>query len=64
MKESLAQMESLDIFVPVMEPTPWVSNILVVEKNNAAGDLCICLDLVNIIIPKYYILATEEMLLS
>ena len=42
LKEELERLHSLGIIVPVTEPTPWVSSMVVVRKPN--GNLRICID--------------------
>lgn len=65
-RKTLDQMEELKVITPVSEPTPWVSNMIAVEKHNNQRDIRICLDPKHlndcIIIPKYYIPSTEEIL--
>lgn len=54
----------MGVITPVTQPTPWVSNMLVVEKNNPQKDLRVCIDpqYLNqaIMIPKYHIPKTDD----
>ena len=63
---ALREMLKLRVIARVEEPTDWVSNILVVEKEANSLSIRICLDpsFLNqaIIIPKYQIPKTEELL--
>ena len=65
LKNALNTMEKIDVIEKVIKPTPWVSNILAIEKNNAKRDLRVCLDpkALNeaIRIPKYTIPKSEEL---
>lgn len=66
LKQALLAMEKLEVIEKVSRPTEWVSNILVVEKNNRKRDLRICLDPKElnkaIKIPKFEIPRTDELI--
>ncbi len=42
LKEELNRLEGLDVIVPVQEPTPWVSQIVIAQKKS--GKIRVCVD--------------------
>lgn len=64
--QTLKEMQQQDIIARVNEPTPWVSNVTLVEKTD--GTLRVCLDPQSlnraIRIPKYAIPRTDDILVK
>ena len=61
LKEELERLHNLGILAPVVEPTPWVSSMVVVKKPN--GSLRICIDpkdLNKVLKRSHYTLPTIE----
>ena len=46
-KEELERLESLDVIMPVQEPTPWRAPIVVVPKSNSQVRICVDLTKLN-----------------
>ena len=42
LKQELQRLQDLGIIEKVIEPTPWVSNLVTVHKS--IGQLCVCID--------------------
>lgn len=64
-REALDNMVNIGVIAQVTQPTPWVSNLLVVEKRDDPSKIRICIDpaFVNqaIIVPKYHIPKAEDL---
>ena len=44
LKRELERLQSLWIIEKVIEPTPWVSSLVIVQKPNGQNFFCVCLD--------------------
>ena len=65
LKTELDRMQSLEVIVPIEEPTEWVSSMVIIEKPN--GKIRICLDpkpLNKAIKRQHYPLPTTEDILD
>ena len=65
-KEKIEELVAMDIIEPVEGPTPWVSPVVVVLKQN--DEICLCVDMRRaneaIIRERYQIPTVDELLLN